>query len=91
MRGAANELGPHGIRVNTIHPTAMHTPMVDNPAMTRWIEANVGEVAGGFGDSMHVGFIEVGDISEAVLWLASDSSRYVTGVMLPVDAGFTIA
>jgi SDR family mycofactocin-dependent oxidoreductase len=91
MRAAANELGPHGIRVNAVHPTAVSTPMVDNDAMRRWIAANVDSVAGGFGDAMHVGRIEARDVSEAVLWLASDSSRYVTGVSLPVDAGFIIA
>jgi SDR family mycofactocin-dependent oxidoreductase len=90
MRAYAIELGPHHIRVNTIHPTAMETPMVDNDAMRAWVEANVSRVAGGFGDAMHKGRIEVEEISEAVLWLASDRSRSVTGVALPVDAGFTI-
>ncbi|RLV47442.1 SDR family mycofactocin-dependent oxidoreductase [Nocardioides mangrovicus] len=91
MRAAANELGPDRIRVNTIHPTAIETAMVTNEAMQRWIAANVAVVAGGFGDAMHAGRIEVRDISEAVLWLASDASRFVTGVALPVDAGFAIA
>ena len=91
MRAAANELGPDRIRVNTVHPTAISTPMVENDAMHRWVEENVHRVAGGFGDAMHVGRIESRDIAEAVLWLASDSSRYVTGVALPVDAGFIIA
>jgi SDR family mycofactocin-dependent oxidoreductase len=91
MRAAANELGPEGIRVNTVHPTAISTPMVENDAMARWVEANVHRVAGGFGDAMHAGRIESRDIAEAVLFLASDAARFVTGVALPVDAGFTIA
>lgn len=91
MRAAANELGPSGIRVNTVHPTAVGTPMVDNPAMAAWVEKNVHRVAGGFGDAMHAGRVELRDVSEAVLWLASDRSRFVTGVTLPVDAGFVIA
>ena len=47
-------------------------------------------VAGGFGDAMHKGSIPVEDVVNAVLWLASDLSASVTGVALPVDAGFTI-
>ncbi|MEU7811341.1 mycofactocin-coupled SDR family oxidoreductase [Pseudonocardia sp. NPDC049154] len=91
MRAWANELGPHGIRVNTIHPTAVGTPMVENPAMGAWVEANRHRVAGGFNDAMHRGRIGLQDVSEAVLWLASDRSGAVTGVTLPVDNGFVIA
>jgi SDR family mycofactocin-dependent oxidoreductase len=91
MRAYAIELGPAAVRVNTIHPTAMHTPMVDNPAMAAWIDANSTRVAGSFGDAMHRGFIEVQEISDAVVFLASDRARSITGVTLPVDAGFTIA
>ncbi|KAA1394290.1 mycofactocin-coupled SDR family oxidoreductase [Aeromicrobium ginsengisoli] len=90
MRAYAIELGPAGIRVNTVHPTAMSTPMVDNPAMAAWVEANVSRVAGGFGDAMHRGRIEVQEISDAVVFLASDRARSITGVALPVDAGFSI-
>lgn len=90
MRAYAIELGPQGIRVNTIHPTAMSTPMVENDAMRAWVEANLHRVAGGFGDAMHKGRIEVQEISNALLFLASDLSASITGVALPVDAGFTI-
>jgi SDR family mycofactocin-dependent oxidoreductase len=89
-RAYAIELGPHAIRVNAIHPTAVDTPMVDNDAMRAWVDRNLNRVAGGFGDAMHVGRLAPQDISDAVVWLASDASRYVTGVGLPVDAGFTI-
>ncbi|MDN5913532.1 MAG: mycofactocin-coupled SDR family oxidoreductase [Pseudonocardia sp.] len=91
MRAYANDLGPAGVRVNTVHPTAVATPMVDNPAMKAWVEVNVKRVAGGFSDAMHRGRVDAQDISDAVLWLASDRSRSVTGVTLPVDAGFVIA
>jgi SDR family mycofactocin-dependent oxidoreductase len=90
MRAYATELGPHGIRVNAIHPTAVDTPMVNNDAMAAWIEANQSRVATGFRDALNAGRLQPADISDAVLWLASDSSRYVTGVSLPVDAGFTV-
>jgi SDR family mycofactocin-dependent oxidoreductase len=90
MRAYATELGPHGIRVNAIHPTAVDTPMVNNDAMAAWIEANQSRVATGFRDALNAGRLQPADISDAVLWLASDSSRYATGVSLPVDAGFTV-
>ncbi|MET0954079.1 MAG: mycofactocin-coupled SDR family oxidoreductase [Aeromicrobium sp.] len=90
MRAYAIELGPQSIRVNTVHPTGMHTPMVDNPAMGAWIEANTSRVAGSFGDAMHRGFIDVQEISDAIVFLASEKARSITGVALPVDAGFTI-
>jgi SDR family mycofactocin-dependent oxidoreductase len=90
MRAYAIELGPASIRVNTVHPTAMHTAMVDNPAMGAWIEANTTRVAGSFGDAMHRGFIDVQEISDAIVFLASERARSITGVALPVDAGFTI-
>jgi SDR family mycofactocin-dependent oxidoreductase len=91
MRAWANELGPLGIRVNTVHPTAVGTAMVENPSMAAWVQANAHRVAGGFKDAMHKGRVSAQDVSEAVLWLASDRSGSVTGVTLPVDAGFTIA
>ncbi|TCK21989.1 mycofactocin-coupled SDR family oxidoreductase [Pseudonocardia endophytica] len=90
MRAYANELGPYGVRVNSIHPTAVATPMIENPAMKRWVEVNVGRVSGGFGDAMHRGRITVEEVSDTVLWLASDRSRAVTGVTVPVDAGFAV-
>lgn len=91
MRAYALELGPRGIRVNCVHPTAVATPMIENPAMTAWVEHNRSRVANGFGDAMHAGRIEAGEISAAVLYLVSDGARHVTGVSLPVDAGFAIA
>jgi len=90
MRAYAIELGPQGIRVNTVHPTAVSTPMVENDAMAAWVQANVRRVAGGFGDALGRGRVDVQEIAEAVLWLASDRARSVTGVALPVDAGMTI-
>jgi SDR family mycofactocin-dependent oxidoreductase len=90
MKAYANELGPHGVRVNCVAPTAVDTPMINNPAMTAWVEHTTRRGAGGFRDAMNVGRVQASDITEAVLWLASDAARYVTGVCLPVDAGFVI-
>ncbi|MGU3498673.1 mycofactocin-coupled SDR family oxidoreductase [Mycobacterium sp. C31M] len=88
MRQFALELSTAGIRVNTVHPAGVATPMVLNPAMEAFFddfrEANVT-----LGNLLPVEMLEPRDISDAVLFLASDLSRYVTGVALPVDAGFT--
>ena len=96
MRSLANELAPRRIRVNTVHPTTTATDMVFNdelyavfrpeldhpdladaiPALTRF-------------NAIPVPWVEPVDISNAVLFLLSDESRYVTAVALPVDAGST--
>ncbi|QNJ94119.1 mycofactocin-coupled SDR family oxidoreductase [Mycolicibacterium fluoranthenivorans] len=87
MRTLSNALAPHSIRVNTVHPTAVNTMMAVNPAMTAFLENYPG---GGphLQNPMPVGLLEPGDISSAILYLVSDSAKYVTGVAFPVDAGF---
>jgi SDR family mycofactocin-dependent oxidoreductase len=95
-RALANEFGPHGIRVNSIHPTYVWTPMMDNPALLRVFRPDLdqptaADVRLAFRD-MHVlpvPWVELEDVANAVLWLASDEARYITGVALPVDAGAT--
>lgn len=86
MRAYANDLAEHSIRVNTVHPAGVDTPMVVNPAMSK-LMANRDLSA--WTNLLPVGRMETDDISNAVLWLVSDAARYVTGVALPVDAGFT--
>jgi len=88
MRQFAVELSTARIRVNTVHPTGVDTMMVRNPAMDKFL--------GEFPDAMSsltnllpVELLQPRDISDAVLFLASDLARYITGVTLPVDAGFT--
>lgn len=87
MRTLANALAPHGIRVNTVHPTAVNTMMATNPAMTAFLEAYPD---GGphLQNPMPVSLIEPEDISAAIAYLVSEDARYVTGVAFPVDAGF---
>jgi len=94
MRTLANELGPHSIRVNTIHPTNVDTIMIQNPGT--WAMFSPGDpepsrekAMPGFMslNTLPVPWIESVDISNAVLFLASDEARYVTGVAFPVDAG----
>ncbi len=89
MRGLANWLSPHGIRVNTVHPTGVATPMVENDVVGALLASDpqVGQMAANL---MPVGLVESSDITHAVLYLVSDDARYVTGVTLPVDAGFVI-
>jgi SDR family mycofactocin-dependent oxidoreductase len=94
MRTFAVELGQHMIRVNSVHPTQVNTPMAMNDVTFRLFaphKENPGpEDFAPMSQMMHtlpVPWVEPEDISNAVLFLASDESRYVTGVQLPVDAG----
>ena len=94
MRTLANELGPYSIRVNTIHPTNVDTIMIQNPGT--WAMFSPGDpepsrhkAMPGFMslNALPVPWLEPVDISNAVLFLASDEARYVSGVSFPVDAG----
>ncbi|MBY6412606.1 mycofactocin-coupled SDR family oxidoreductase [Rhodococcus sp. BP-252] len=94
MRTMANELGPHRIRVNTVHPTNVDTLMIQNPGTYSMFapgdpEPNQDKAMPGFMslNTLPVPWIDPVDISNAVLYLSSDEGRYVTGVTLPVDAG----
>lgn len=86
MRCFAADLAPYGIRVNSVHPTGVVTPMVTNEVMTAYgaKHPRLGEL---MGNLLPVGVVDPEDVSEGVLYLVSDSGRYVTGVTLPVDAG----
>ncbi|HJY00013.1 MAG TPA: mycofactocin-coupled SDR family oxidoreductase [Streptosporangiaceae bacterium] len=89
-RTMANELARHQIRVNTVHPTGVDTPMGTGlgglePLIGK--DANLGPI---FMNTLPVETVDARDISNAVLFLASDESRYVTGLEFTVDAGNTI-
>ncbi len=88
MRAYANNLAPHNIRVNSVHPTGVRTPMVINDAMRHFLVQDP-SLARANANALPVKILEPADISNAVLWLVSDEARYVTGVALPIDAGFT--
>ena len=86
----ANELGQDNIRVNTVHPTGVRTTLTQGLAgLDDLIERHptLGPI---FWNTLPVNFVQPQDISNAVLFLASDESRYVTGLSLTVDAGNTI-
>jgi SDR family mycofactocin-dependent oxidoreductase len=89
MRTFAHWLAPHGIRVNSVHPTGVATPMVMNDVIGGWIESNP-DAAAMLANLMPVQIMEAIDISNAIAFLVSDEGRYITGVTLPVDAGFTV-
>jgi SDR family mycofactocin-dependent oxidoreductase len=95
MRSLANELAPHFIRVNTVHPSSVNTKMIQNETIWSAFAPGVeNPTVDDFGDTftamnlLPIPWMEPSDISGAVAWLASDDSRYVTGVTLPVDAGY---
>jgi SDR family mycofactocin-dependent oxidoreductase len=97
VKALAQELAPHRIRVNSVNPTQVDTPMIMNepmfalfcpdvPTPTRADFALVSQ-------AMHllpIPWVEPRDVSNSVLFLASDEARFITGVALPVDAGVLI-
>jgi SDR family mycofactocin-dependent oxidoreductase len=94
MRSFAVELGQYRIRVNSVHPSQVNTPMTLNDVTFKLFRPDLEnpgpEDFAPFSQMTHtlpVPWVEAADISNAVLFLASDESRYVTGVSLPVDAG----
>jgi SDR family mycofactocin-dependent oxidoreductase len=87
MRALANELAPHSIRVNSIHPTGVNTMMAVNPFMQEWITEDP-QRGTHMVNALPVELLEPEDISNAVAFLVSDQARFITGVMLPIDAGF---
>jgi len=89
MRRYALSLAPHLIRVNSIHPGGVTTPMVTNDALIALMTAHQ-ETLDDYKNAMPVDHLEPVDISNAVLWLVSDEARYVTGVTLPIDAGHSV-
>jgi SDR family mycofactocin-dependent oxidoreductase len=96
MNSLANELAPQWIRVNSIHPGNILTPMIDNdqfrrtlrPDLTEPTMADAGEIIGQF-HLLPVPYFEARAVSNAVLFLASDEAKYITGAALPIDAGAT--
>jgi SDR family mycofactocin-dependent oxidoreductase len=95
MKVLAQELGPHGIRVNAVCPTTVNTPLVVNDGTFRLFRPDLDEPTAddvrepfaGLNILPDLPWIEPEDVSEAVVWLCSDAARYVTGVAMPIDAG----
>jgi len=97
MRTLALELAEHSIRVNSVNPTTVGTPMLLNPVnfglfrpdLENPTEEDVRPVYRSL-NALPVPYLDPDDISNAVLFLVSDEARYVTGVALPVDAGYAV-
>ncbi len=95
MRTFAVELGAQNIRVNSVHPTNVNTPLFMNEPTMRLFRPDLEnpgppddmKVVGQLMHTLPIGWVEPEDIANAVLFLASDESRYITGVTLPVDGG----
>ncbi|SDM53869.1 (+)-trans-carveol dehydrogenase [Cryobacterium flavum] len=94
MRTLANEFAQYSIRVNSVHPTTVNTIMIQNedvwglfdPANANPTQDSAVEAFKSI-NALPVPWVEPVDISNAVLFLASDEARFITGVTLPVDAG----
>jgi (+)-trans-carveol dehydrogenase len=99
MRTLALELAPDMIRVNSVHPTTVDTDMIQNTAMydlfapdlpkAERTKENLRERFATL-NALPIPWVEAVDISNAVLFLASDEARYITGVTMPIDAGSII-
>ena len=95
MRTLALELAPDMIRVNSLHPTTVNTDMIQNAATYELFASDLPEAERTAavvserlaGNALPVPWVEPVDISNAVLWLASDEARYVTGVRCPSTQG----
>ncbi|RMI28003.1 mycofactocin-coupled SDR family oxidoreductase [Nocardia stercoris] len=96
MRSMAKELAPHHVRVNSVHPTTVDTPMIQNPAVRKKFRPDLenptredfAEAAAKM-NMLPIPWIDPVDVANATLFLASDEARYITAVTLPVDAGST--
>lgn len=93
MRVYANLLAPQNIRVNSIHPAGVDTPMIDNDFTRKWLsqltaDPEAAKSAPNMTNALPVQVLDAEDIANTVAWLVSDAGRYITGVTLPVDAGF---
>ena len=89
MRAYANMLAEKNIRVNSVHPTGLASPMIVNDQVAQ-LMADQPEYGVAFENLMSVPVIESADITEAMVYLCGRSGRYITGVTLPVDAGYTV-
>ena len=90
----ANELAPHRIRVNSVNPTNVATPMILDPAVYRFFRPDLDnpskeDATAAFGSYLLLDqpWVEAEEVSNAVLWLCSEEARSITGVQLPIDAG----
>jgi SDR family mycofactocin-dependent oxidoreductase len=89
MRYYATTLAEKQIRVNSVHPTGVATPMIQNDMMDGFLEQHP-TLAAGFTNLLPVSVIEPEDVTEAMVYLCGKSGRYITGTTLSVDAGILL-
>jgi SDR family mycofactocin-dependent oxidoreductase len=89
MRYYANLLAEKNIRVNTVHPTGLASPMIVNQQVEQLL-ADQPELAAAMENLLPVPLIEPSDITDAMIYLCGQSGRYITGATLPVDAGYAV-
>lgn len=97
MRSLANELARHRIRVNTVHPTNVDTPLIQNDAVRSAFRPDLDRpptreefaAAARPMNMLETAWVDPFDVANASLFLASDEARYITAAALPVDAGST--
>ena len=97
MRSLALELAPHRVRVNSLHPTQVNTPMIQNEGTYKIFNPHLDnpsredfEIASTTTNALPIPWVESSDVSNALLFLVSDDARYITGAAIPVDAGTTL-
>jgi SDR family mycofactocin-dependent oxidoreductase len=86
-KALANELAGYRIRVNSVHPHGVNTPL--KPGLRARLEKEPELWALFFAGTLPVKWNEVEDLAAAVAWISSDEARHVTGIQLPVDYGRT--
>ena len=89
MQGWAMQLAPHSIRVNTIHPSGVATPMILNET-TMALAADNDPWLTEQRNALPIALLQPEEIANAVAWLVSDAGKFITGTMWPLDAGFTL-
>jgi SDR family mycofactocin-dependent oxidoreductase len=99
MKALAHELAPHRIRVNVVNPTNVDTKMIHNDTTYRLffpdrdLATVTREEAAPMMQTLNLlptAWVDVSDISDAILYLVTESGRYVTGIELPVDCGMLV-
>lgn len=93
MQNLANALAPEWIRVNTIHPTGVLTPMIQNEAMSALMD----QIADGgantissMQNALPLSMLQPEDVANAVAFLVSEEAKFITGIQWPLDAGFSV-
>jgi SDR family mycofactocin-dependent oxidoreductase len=97
MRSLAHDLAPHGVRVNSVHPTNVDTPLIQNDAVRSGFRPDLDRpptreefaAAAARMNLLAVPWVQTVDVANASLFLASEEARYITAISLPVDAGST--